>query len=68
MKDPEIYVKYPDAMLPITQWNYIRDRMQSALMYTLECGQMEVMWSEGIYDESNLQQRLLAIFGRVDTI
>ena len=44
MEDPEIYVKYPDAMLSITQWNYVRDRMQSALMYTLEFSQMEAMW------------------------
>ena len=68
MGDPEVYMKYPDVMLPITQQNYIRDRMQSALMYIMEYGQMEAMLREGIYDESDLQQRLQAMFGRVNAI
>ena len=68
MGDPEIYVKYPDAMPPLTRKNYIRDTMQSALMYILEYGQTEAMINEGIYDEADIQQRLRAVFGKVDTI
>ena len=65
MGDPEIYVTYSDAMPPLTRKNYVRDRMQSALTYILEYGQMEAMISEGIYDEGEVQQRLHAVFGRV---
>ena len=55
-------------MPPLTQRNYIRDRTQSALTYILEYGQTEAMLSEGIYNESDLHQRLQAVFGRVDVI
>ena len=68
MGDPEIYVMYPDAMPPLTRKNYVRDRMQSALTYILEYGQTEAMINEGIYNEGKVQQRLRAVFGRVDTI
>ena len=68
MGDPEIYMMYPDVMPPLTRRNYVRDRTQSALMYILEYGQMEAMINEGIYDESDVQQRLHAVFGRVDAI
>ena len=68
MGDPEIYVMYPDAMPPLTRKNYVRDRTQSALTYILEYSQMEAMINEGIYDEGEVQQRLHAVFGRVDTI
>ena len=68
MGDPEIYVKYPDAMPPLTRKNYVRDRTQSALTYILEYGQTEAMINEGIYDEAEVQERLCAVFGRVDTI
>ena len=37
-------------------------------MYILEYGQTEAMLNEGIFDESDLHQRLHAVFGRVDTI
>ena len=68
MGDPEIYVKYPDAMPPLARKNYVRDRTQSALMYILEYGQTEAMLKEGIYDEVEVQQRLCAVFRRVDAI
>ena len=55
MGDPEIYVRYPDAMPPVTRKNYVRDRMQSALTYILEYGQTEAMINEGIYDEGEVQ-------------
>ena len=68
MGDPEIYVRYPDAMPPLARKNYVRDRTQSALTYILEYGQTEAMLKEGIYDEVEVQQRLCAVFGRVDAI
>ena len=68
MGDPEIYVKYPDAMPPLTRKNYVRDRTQSALTYILEYRQTEAMLEEGIYEENEVQQRLRAVFGRVDAI
>ena len=68
MGDPEIYVKYPDAMPPLTRKNYVRNTMQLALTYILEYGQTEAMINEGIYDEADIQQRLRAVFGKVDTI
>ena len=68
MGDPEIYVMYSDAMPPLTRKNYVRDRTQSALTYILEYGQTEAMINEGIYDEGKVQQRLRAVFGRVDAI
>ena len=68
MGDPEIYVRCPDAMPPLARKNYIRDRMQSALTYILEYGQTEAMLKEGIYDKVEVQQRLRAVFGRVDAI
>ena len=68
MGDPKIYVLYPDAMPPLTRKNYVRDRTQSALTYILEYGQMEAMLKEGIYDENEVQQKLLAVFGRVNAI
>ena len=48
--------------------NYVRDRTQSALTYILEYSQMQVMINKGIYDEGEVQQRLRAVFGRVDAI
>ena len=48
MGDPEIYVRYPDAMPPLARKNYVRDRTQSALTYILEYGQTEAMLKEGI--------------------
>ena len=68
MGDPEIYVRYPDAMPPLARKNYVRDRTQSALTYILEYGQTEAMLKEGIYDEVEVQQRLCAVFGRVEAI
>ena len=68
MGDPEIYIRYPDAMPPLARKNYVRDRTQSALMYILEYGQTEAMLKEGIHDEVEVQQRLCALFGWVDTI
>ena len=68
MGDSEIYIVYPDAMPPLTRKNYVRDRMQAALTYILEYGQTEAMLKEGIYNEGKVQQRLLAVFGRVDAI
>ena len=68
MGDPKIYVMYPDAMPSLTRKNYIRDRTQSALTYILEYGETEAMINEGIYDEGDVQQRLRAVFGRLDTI
>ena len=68
MGDPEIYVRYPDAMPPLARKNYVRDRTQSALMYILEYGQTEATLKEGIYDEVEVQQRLCAVLGRVDAI
>ena len=68
MGDPEIYIMHPDAMPLLTRKNYVRDRTQSALTYILEYGQMEAMINKGIYEESEAQQRLRAVFGRVDTI
>ena len=68
MGDPEIYVRYPDAMLPLARKNYVRDRTQSALTYILEYGQTEAMLKEGIYDEVEVQQRLRAVFEWVDAI
>ena len=68
MGDPEIYVRYPDAMPPLARKNCVRDRIQSALTYILEHGQTEAMLKEGIYDEVEVQQRLCAVFGRVDAI
>ena len=68
MGDPEIYVRYPDVMAPLARKNYVRDRTQSALTYILEYGQTEEMLKEGIYDEEEVQQRLCAVFGRVDAI
>ena len=68
MGDPEIYVRYPDAMPPLARKNYVRDRTQSALTYILEYGKTEAMLKEDIYDEVEVQQRLCAVFGRVDAI
>ena len=68
MGDPKIYVRYPDAMPPLARKNYVRDRTQSALTYILEYGQTEAMLKEGIYDEVEVQQRLCAVFRRVDAI
>ena len=68
MGDPEIYVMYPDTMPLLTRRNYVRDRTQSALTYILEYGQTEAMINEGIYDEYDIQQRLRAVFGRVEAI
>ena len=66
MGDPE--TQYPDAMPPLMRKKYVRDRTQSALTYILEYGQTEEMINEGIYDEAKVQQRLHAVFGRVDAI
>ena len=68
MGDSKIYVRYPDAMPPLARKNYVRDRTQSALTYILEYGQTEAMLKEGIYDKFEVQQRLRAVFGRVDAI
>ena len=68
MGNPEIYMRYLDAMPLLTRRNYVRDRTQSALTYILEYGQMEAMLEEGIYDEHEVHQRLRAVFGRVDAI
>ena len=68
MGDPEIYVRYPDVMPPLARKNYVRDRTQSVLTYILEYGQTEAMLKEGIYDEVEVQQRLCAVFRRVDAI
>ena len=68
MGNPEIYVRYPDAMPLLTRRNYVRDRTQSALTYILEYDQTEAMLEEGIYDENDVHQRLHAVFGKVDAI
>ena len=68
MADSKIYVRYPDAMPPLARKNYVSDRTQSALTYILEYGQTEAMLKEGIYDKVEVQQRLCAMFRRLDAI
>ena len=67
MDEPAVYVLHPDVMQVNTRKNYVRDRMQAALIYVSEYAEMKRMMAEGRYND-DLLERLRAVFGRVDQV
>ena len=47
MDEPAVYVLHPDVMQVNTRKNYVRDRMQAALIYISEYAEMKCMMTEG---------------------
>ena len=68
MDEPAVYVLHPDIMQINTRKNYVRDRMQAALIYISEYEEMKRMMTEGRYNNDDLLVRLRAVFGRVDRV
>ena len=68
MDEPAVYVLHPDVMQVNTRKNYVRDRMQAALIYISEYAETKRMMTEGRYNNEELLVRLRAIFGRVDQV
>ena len=65
MDEPAVYVLHPDVMQINTRKNYVRDRMQAALIYISEYAETKRMMTEGRYNNDDLLVRLRAVFGRV---
>ena len=63
MDEPAMYVLHPDVMQVNTRKNYVRDRMQAALIYVSEYAEMKRMMAEGRYNNEDLLVRLRAVFG-----
>ena len=68
MDEPAMYVLHPDVMQINTRKNYVRDRMQAALIYISEYAETKRMMTEGQYNNDDLLVRLRAVFGRVDQV
>ena len=68
MDEPAVYVLHPDVMQVNTRKNYVRDRMQAALIYVSEYAETKRMMAEGRYNNEDLLVRLRAVFGRVDQV
>ena len=68
MDQPAVYVLHPDVMQINTRKNYVRDRMQAALIYISEYAETKRMLMEGRYNKDDLLVRLRAVFGRVDQV
>ena len=68
MDEPAVYVLHPDVMQVNTRKNYVRDRMQAALIYISEYVETKRMMTEGRYNNEELLVRLRAVFGRVDQV
>ena len=66
--EPAVYVLHPDVMQINTRKNYVRDRMQAALIYISEYEEMKCMMTEGRYNNDDLLVRLRAVFSRVDQV
>ena len=68
MPEPEAYVQQPDAMTPNMRRNYIRDRMQAALMYITEYETAQRWGRNPQYDKQQVLQRLQIIYGKADKV
>ena len=68
MDEPAVYVLHPDVMQVNTRKNYVRDRMQAALIYISEYEETKCMMIEGRYNNDDLLVRLRAVFGQVDQV
>ena len=68
MDEPAVYILHSDVMQVNTRKNYVRDRMQAALIYILEYAETKRMMTEGRYKKEELLVRLRAVFGRVDQV
>ena len=68
MDEPALYIVHPDVMQINTRKNYVRDRMQAALIYISEYEETKHMMTEGQYNNDDLLVRLRAVFGRVDQV
>ena len=68
MDEPAVYILHPDVMQINTRKNYVRDRMQAALIYISEYAETKRMMTEGRYNNDDLLVRLRAVFGRVDQV
>ena len=68
MDEPAVYVLHPDVMQVNTRKNYVRDRMQAALIYVSEFAETKRMMTEGRYNNDDLLVRLRAVFSRVDQV
>ena len=68
MDEPAIYILHPDVMQMNTRKNYVRDRMQAALIYISEYMETKRMMTEGRYNNEELLVRLRAVFGHVDQV
>ena len=68
MDEPAIYILHPDVMQVNTRKNYVRDRMQAALIYISEYMETKCMMAEGRYNNEELLVRLRAVFGCVDQV
>ena len=68
MDEPAVYILHPDVMQVNTRKNYMRDRMQAALIYISEYMETKRMMTEKRYNNEELLVRLRAVFGRVDQV
>ena len=68
MDEPAVYILHPDVMQVNTRKNYVRDRMQAALIYISEYMETRHMMAENKYNNDELLIRLRAVFGRVDQV
>ena len=68
MDEPAVYILHPDVMQVNTRKNYVRDRMQAALIYISEYMETKHMMTDGRYNNEELLGRLRAVFGRVDQV
>ena len=68
MDEPAMYILHPDVMQVNTRKNYVRDRMQAALIYISEYAETKCMMAEGQYNNEDLLVRLRAVFGQVDQV
>ena len=68
MPDPEAYVQQLDAMTPNMRRNYVRDRMQAALMYITEYETAQQWERNPQYDKQQVLQRLQIIYGKADKV
>ena len=57
-----------DVMQINTRKNYVRDRMQAALIYISEYEETKCMMTEGRYNNDDLLVRLRAVLGQVDQV
>ena len=63
-----MYILHPNVMQVNTRKNYVRDRMQTALIYISEYEETKRMMTEERYNNDELLVRLRAVFGRVDQV